>query len=153
MRFPFEPLVEKMEQNKHLVCELLQISGGTYDSLMRNGLDEVQAERYAVRGGMHPFEVWPETRDVSIEAALEGDVCAGRGCSEPLPATATVRRRFCSKLCADRDTKRRWARERYQSDPEFRERRKRASAERYAAERDYVLAQRRARHARLKEGV
>jgi len=153
MRYPFAPLVEKLEQNKHLVCELLQISGKTYDRLMDVGLDEDQAERYAVRGGMHPFEVWPETRDVSIEAALETvPVCAGRGCSEPLPATATVRRRFCSKLCADRDTKRRWARERYQSDLEFRERRKRASAERYAAERDYVLAQRR-RARRLKEGV
>lgn len=42
------------------VYELLRLSGQQRAVYFARGLDEVQADRCAVRAGFHPWEVWPE---------------------------------------------------------------------------------------------
>lgn len=102
------------------------------------------AERCADRLGVHPYCLWPEMRDDVIASVVR--VCAAEGCEETFEPL-TVRRIYCSTRCRDRRAKADWARRRYRSDPVYREKRKADSAARYAAERDYVLAQRRRRTA------
>ena len=154
-RYPFAPLARLMGMSEHEAATDLGLKGSTYQDYKRRGVTEAVADRLATKAGLSPYEVWPELRDAVIAEVLskpddEVRICAEPSCGQPLPPAATVRRVYCSRACSDRRHKRRWARERYQTDPEYRERKKEQSAARHEAERDYVLAQRRRSHAQRK---
>lgn len=99
------------------LARLLRISGTSLARFNVDGLTAVQAERYAVRAGCHPFEVWPEMADHEFEATSKP--CDH--CGDPfVPMRPTGR--FCSPRCNRRwwsyeNRKRKMAR-----DPEYRER-------------------------------
>ena len=38
----------------------VRMSGTTLADVRRNGLTELAADRYAIRAGLHPAEVWPD---------------------------------------------------------------------------------------------
>jgi hypothetical protein len=138
-RYPFAPLKGHAPTHWEL-CQVLRISKQSANAFTQHGITLEQAERFADRIQIHPYELWPEMADHIVEAMTK--VCVADGCNETFEPK-TKRRLYCSPRCRDRRAKANWARRRYQTDAEFRERRKAQAAARYLAERDYINAQRR----------
>jgi hypothetical protein len=77
------------------------------------------AELLALRAGFHPFEIWPEL----AEDRLEEVKVACESC-EAMFVPVRKGHRFCTERCRHRAHQRRWFREKYHSDPAFREAKK-----------------------------
>jgi hypothetical protein len=142
VRYPISDLFALMAGSDDDCRRKLGISGAAFGPMKQHGLKFEQAERYAERAGLLPYEVWPEMVDELI-GSLERE-CAAEGCCERF-IPSNPRRIYCSHICRDRKAKARWAQRRYQSDPEYAARRREASTARYRREREYILAQRRRR--------
>ena len=58
--FPLDPIIEiaRVEELGEL-ARVLKVSGKTMARIEREGLSWFQAERFALRLGRHPAEVWP----------------------------------------------------------------------------------------------
>lgn len=93
------------------------MNGGTFNAFKGHGLTLEQAERYAERVRLHPYEVWPDMLDEVLDTVTR--VCAADGCDETF-IPSNLRRIYCSKLCGDRRHKTRWAREKYRTDEAYR---------------------------------
>lgn len=57
--YPFAELEAAAGGSASCLCRLLRISWATLGRLRSAGLSEEQADRFAVRLGLHPAEVWP----------------------------------------------------------------------------------------------
>jgi lambda repressor-like predicted transcriptional regulator len=110
-RYPLEPLAAAAGVSVAALGRLLGVSGSTWKLARDRGVLERVADRYAVKLGLHPLEVWPEMFDLIEEERLE-------------------RRRQIARESARR---------RYHEDPAVRERRKQAAA-RWRAESPRALA-------------
>ncbi len=71
MRYPIADLFHMMPGTDDDKRRHLAISGGAYGAMRLHGLTLDQAERYAERAGLHPYEVWPLMRDDVIAATCE----------------------------------------------------------------------------------
>jgi hypothetical protein len=107
--------------------ERCPMNGTDYRRVIDVGLSADQADRWAVRCGLHPAEVWPEIVDEAKRPCAE--------CSTPF-FPHDKRHRFCTPLCSTRQ----WQRNRYHTDPDFRARRIASAARYYAECGDYVRA-------------
>lgn len=142
MRYPIADLLAHMTGTPDDCRRQLRISGSAFGPMVQHGLTFEQAERYAERAGLPAYVVWPEMVDELLDR--ESKVCAADGCEERF-VPLNPRRIYCSNTCRDRRAKTRWANRKYRTDPEYAARRRAASNARYAAERDYILEQRRRR--------
>lgn len=98
---------------------IFPMNGTMYRRVIDDGLSEEQADRWAVRLGLLPWDVWSEW----LSAAEVS--CAATDCTVRfVPVQAT--QRFCCQSCSSRQRRR----ERYRRDPAYRKRR-RAAARRY----------------------
>jgi len=92
-RYPLQALVDASGLGEDALRRRVGLSGTMLQRAREMGLTDKAADRYAVRVGLHPFEVWPEMVDHGIEdAAVE---CAERSCSERFIPTRKGHR-FCS---------------------------------------------------------
>jgi hypothetical protein len=57
-RLRFEDLEQLAGLTASELCRRLRVSGARLRELRACGLDTWQADRYAVRAGLHPIEVW-----------------------------------------------------------------------------------------------
>lgn len=105
-RYPFDALARKMGVSPNQAGKQLGLSGSTLQDMQRRGLSDDQCERWALRAGFHPFEVWPELIDDRIADA--GRECAAPGCDEVFEP-ANGKQRYCSTDCQRRT----WQRARY----------------------------------------
>ena len=134
-RYPFDRLLDAMRVTTRDACSLLRISGTAAGRYQRNGLTAAEADLFAVRAGFDPYLLWPELLDDAI-----ADIT--RTCAAPDCGTSFVlvprgwKRKYCSAQCRERT----WKRERYATDPEFRERIKARRLAYYAECRDYERA-------------
>lgn len=135
-RYPLEALVVASGLSEHQLSVKVGLKGTTLRNARTDGLIERAADRYAVRAGLHPFEVWPEMAEHQLEDT--STECAAPDCARRFIPTRSGHR-FCSRRCGDRTT----ARIRYRADSELAER-KRAARRRYYAEAgDYERARQR----------
>jgi len=70
MRYPLAPLLDRIGGSHDDARRLLGMNHGAYNAFRGHGLKLEQAERYAERAGVHPFEVWPEMRDDVIAEVM-----------------------------------------------------------------------------------
>lgn len=135
-RYPLEPLMRAAGISTMVQLRAsFPMNGATYRQVLDEGLSEVQADRWAVRLGLLPCNVWPEW----LEAAAVD--CAAEDCAVRF-VPSRPGHRFCSKRCRERVGQR----QRYQSDEVTRARRLEQSARYYAEAGDYVRARMRRRH-------
>jgi lambda repressor-like predicted transcriptional regulator len=133
-RYPLDALVRASGLTEAALARKVGLSGTTLKQARERGLKESAADRYAVRCGLHPLEVWPELAEAA-EAVCAADDCDVRF------VPSRKGHRYCSSLCANRRRSREWKRKRYAEDPEYAQAR-RDEAARYRAEaRAYVNAQ------------
>lgn len=62
-RYPVEPLLRRAEVSSLSMLTTrarLRVGGGAYRHVLVDGLSAYQADRWAVRLGFHPAEVWPD---------------------------------------------------------------------------------------------
>ena len=136
-RYPLSALVELSGLSENALAHKVGLSGSTLKKAREDGLLEPAADRYAVRAGFHPYEVWPEMLDHALEdTSIE---CAG-GCGTPIQPTRADHR-FCSRRCKERVGQRR----RYHTDELTRRRRIESAAAYYAEAGDYVRTRERLR--------
>lgn len=177
-RYSFAALADAMRLTEPEAARVLGLSGSTAQGYRRDGLSEKVADRLAVRAGFHAWSVWPEMVDAVIADA--GVPC--EECGELFTPTRKGHR-FCQPACANRRRERVKKRERYRTDPAYRQRQLeyqrayRASAKRakalenrryreanrealraykrayYVANRERLLAQERARYHRSKKAA
>jgi len=57
-RWPLEPLLAAAGLSRAALGRQLRLAGHTMRAASRRGLSDVQADRWAVRLGLHPVEVW-----------------------------------------------------------------------------------------------
>jgi hypothetical protein len=89
--WPVEALAAAVGGKSNLVR---MIDGGNVHRAYRDGLTDRQADRWAVRCGLHPFEVWPDMLDAAIESVM----VACPHCASPFLPVAK-NHRFCSTPC------------------------------------------------------
>lgn len=117
-QYPFAPLVEAMGCSENQAIQRLRVSGKSGQLYRREGMSEKVADRMAIRAGLHPYEVWP---DMAERVLADAEIaCADPKCDQRFIPTRKSHR-FCSTRCAHRTHSRERQRERYQTDPEFRE--------------------------------
>lgn len=138
MRYPISDLFAHMPGSDDDCRRRLSISGSAYGNMVQHGLTFDQAERYAERAGLLPYEVWPEMVDELID--LESKVCAAPSCDNRF-VPDNPRRIYCCQRCQQNVASARWKRRRYQNDPEYRERLKAQSRARYYRDHEYVRRQ------------
>ena len=114
IRYPLQPLLDAAGITMSRLRDVVAIGGSTYANARRIGLTAEQADRYAVKLGLHPYEVWPEMADDAAKAASVTCPECERGFF-PVRSSQV----YCSKRCRQRLLQREWKRNRYQSDPQF----------------------------------
>jgi hypothetical protein len=57
-RWPLRPLVERTGLTSRQLAEAHGMAPGSASKLARNGLTDVQADRWATAAGLHPVQVW-----------------------------------------------------------------------------------------------
>jgi len=67
--YPISDLVKLMGVSDDRARIVLGVSGDSWHRFVDRGLSEAQAERFAVRAGFHPFEVWPAMADARVSEA------------------------------------------------------------------------------------
>lgn len=162
-RYPLEPLLELTGWTMTQVRQVAPCGGEEYRLRVEHGVTERIADRLACAVGLHPHVVWPEMAAHALEDAEQE--CADERCTTTF---VPVRKshRYCSPRCFQRAYKRAKYRERYASDPAFREaevaraRAKRAATQRarkikarayYLANAEKLRAKARARKAARRE--
>lgn len=143
-RYPFAALAAALDLPEWRAAKHLSLSGSTEQEYRTRGLTWRVADRLAVKAGFHPAHIWPEWTDHAIaDLDVEPDdrpTC--EECDEPFEPT-NRRQRFCHRRCASR----RWQRQKYASDPEWRSEQIEARRQRYVECRDYETARERRRRA------
>lgn len=119
-RYPLAPLmaaagVRSMQELR----SIFPMNGAMYRRVLHEGLSEIQADRWAVRLGLLPGEVWVEWHEDAMVA------CAATDCPERF-VPVQDHQRFCSSTCSSRQRRR----DRFAADPRYRKARK-AQARRY----------------------
>lgn len=68
-RYQFAPLFAVPPKNRDARAAKLHVSRATLARYETHGLDDRQADRCAVRAGLHPGNVWPEwwTADQGVD--------------------------------------------------------------------------------------
>lgn len=139
-RYPLRALVVASGLTEAALGRRVGLSGSTLKHVRVNGLAERSADRYAVRAGLHPFEVWPEmVEHHQADATVE---CAAGDCSVRFIPTRKSHR-YHSTTCFQREYKRERYRTRYATDPEFRA----AELERSRRQRETNAQARKVKHA------
>lgn len=108
---------------------MLAVGGTTWRNYRNDGLTAPQAERLAERAGFHPAEIWPTWYD--DEFAELAAPCAE--CGDLFIPNLERRQRFCSRRCGTAGPSRTYHNTRYQTDPDYAERKREQQRERYAA--------------------
>ena len=68
--WPAQPLIDAAEHlNVPVVPRAVGASGTTWTHALHNGLTDRQADRWAIRLGYHPIEIWPTWCDEKEQAA------------------------------------------------------------------------------------
>lgn len=118
-RYPLQPLLDAAAISMSELRDQFPMSGHTYRNARDVGLTEQQADRYACGVGLVAANVWPEMIDHGIE-----DV--SKRCEECDLSFVPTRssQRYCTQKCGNRRRARERARNRYQTDPVWREARK-----------------------------
>lgn len=132
--YPLAPLMEAA--GLRTMAELrarCPMNGQQYRRVIDHGLSEVQADRWAVKLGLLPAEVWPGWVD---DAKVE---CAAEDCQVRFfPVQA--HQRFHHATCSSRQRRR----DRYRTDPAYRDERRRQARRYYEECGDYVRERNRA---------
>lgn len=128
-RYPLAALASAVGLSEHALCVRLGISGTTMQVLRRDGVSELQADRYAVRLNLHAYSVWPEMIDEAAEETSRVCECGERFYPR------TKRHLFCSPRC-----RRRVKMRRYRSTPSGAENNRKHRRNWYAECREYDLA-------------
>jgi len=170
VRYPFAPIdAHRGDTPLSVMAERIGVPHPTVEAWRRRGLEAHNADACATALGLHAYMLWPEMLAVDVlEVTRE---CEHPDCYEHFILTRSDKR-FCSAGCRSRapetmakqrERSRVYARERYASDPEYREAKRRAVRERSesvkraaaARQRDYYRrtaekqrADRRARYQR-----
>lgn len=107
-RYPLADLLAASGLTEAALSRRARLSGTTLKQARERGFTADAADRYAIRLGLHPFEVWPELADHWLEdAEVE---CATEGCTNRFVVNAArggQNRRFCSSSCRSKDSMRR----------------------------------------------
>lgn len=112
-RYPLAALVAASGLTESALARRVGLSGSTLKAARERGLVERAADRYAVRAGLHPAQVW----DYWIDgAAVTCPECGRR--FVPLRKS----HRYCTRDCYQRCYKREKYRARYATDSAFRSR-------------------------------
>lgn len=122
LRYPLADLVRASGLSEAALARKVRLAGSTLKLARERGLTEAAADRYAVRAGLHPLEVWPEMVDEAYRP------CAAVGCERRFIPTRKGHV-YCSRNCRDRVSERL----RYHRDPAHAAR-KRAARRRYYQE-------------------
>lgn len=148
IRYPLEPLLRLA--GGHSAMELAGIASSEISRARTEGLTELRADRWALRCGLTPYEVWPEMVDAAIDEVMVE--CEAPDCDVrfvPSPRAHGGKHRYCHQRCA----RRHWAAKARAAaragEPEAVARREREldRARRYHQEtRDYALAESRRRY-------
>lgn len=131
-RYSLQALVERSGMSEAALARAVGLSGSTLKRAREEGFIESAADRYAVRAGLHPHEVW----DHWLEGAEQP--CAAEDCASTFIPTRPGHR-YCSRGCRDRVGERR----RYRSNPVLAERRRASRRAYYAENGDYERARQR----------
>lgn len=97
--------------------QMLGLSGSTWARHKTQGLDVDRAEQLAHRAGRHPAEVWPTWYDDQL---AEHQIPCPE-CGQMFVPNTARGQKYCHTRCKQLATQRRIYRERYRSDPAFRE--------------------------------
>lgn len=129
MRYPLAPLMKAAHIPTMVALRrVFPMNGTEYRRVLDDGLSERQADRWAIRLGLHPAEVWPE---------FGRRRCAIAECSRPFdPHPRAPHSLYCSPRCSNRAKKRR-----YRSTPHGAEANRRHRRNYYAENRGYELRQ------------
>lgn len=123
MRYSFDPVdAHRGDTELSAIAERIGVSRETMQTWRKRGMSEANADRCASALGLHPNQLWPEM--CAAHAAEVTRECEHPDCLEDFVLTRSDRR-FCSARCRDRARnakKAAAARERYATDPEWRER-------------------------------
>lgn len=72
-RYPLADLVAATGLTEAALARDIGLSGTTLKNARENGFSASSADRYAVRAGLHPFEVWPEMVGYETERVIISD--------------------------------------------------------------------------------
>lgn len=122
-----------------MLAERVGVSPRTIQRDAVRGLTLTQAERYADRLGVHPWEVWPEW--VELVVAEIGKECVSSSCGQVFVPKRRSQK-FCSDRCRERE-----AQIRYRATPAGRERMREQRRAFYAQCAEYQRAWRRSYYA------
>lgn len=104
-RYPLEPLAATAGLTVAEVLKRCGCAGGQWAKYKEEGISEKTADRYAVRLGLLPSDVWPSWYE--DQAANLSKPCADEMCEEWfIPTPGQPRHRFCSKRCRKRTAER-----------------------------------------------
>jgi hypothetical protein len=139
-RYPLAPLMAATGiQSMKQLRDIFPMNGTTYRQVMDEGLATDQADRWAVRLGLHPWQVWPDWSHIE---------CAATDCDATfIPKQA--HQRFCGSTCSSRQRRR----DRYDRDPEYREKRREEARRYYETCGDYVRRRNRERKQARREAA
>ena len=104
MRFPIAPLMAAAGlPSMNALRAVFPMSGTEYRRLQSEGLSGLQADRWAVKVGLNPAEVWP---DWGADTFVS---CASSDCDESfVPRDSKGQQRYCSATCRLREKARRY---------------------------------------------
>lgn len=123
MNYRFSSLAEAMGESETHTFRRLRVNGARRQIILEDGIDIDQAERWALKLGMHPFEVWPEMVNEALLAGTKACAACGGPFVPSRPSHV-----YCCHNCRVRVGMRR-----RRLDPEIRARELQARR-RYAAE-------------------
>jgi hypothetical protein len=154
-RYPLQPLADHFPGlSLRAICEQLKVSGSTYEQYLCHGVIAKTADMLAARAELPALYVWPE---LVAESELVCVECGERFLRTTLYGPTP---KYCGKACRNRVALRAYRRRRRQNDPDYVERERayrrayyadareyetRAARQYYDANRDEILARRRAR--------
>jgi hypothetical protein len=75
LRWPVQPLLDNTSLTPSDLRTL--VGGGKYGQLVAEGLTDQQADRWAIRGGVHPGCVWDSWFDAALTPLDEAHVAGG----------------------------------------------------------------------------
>lgn len=99
-RYPLASLIEASRQSYDNARRTVGASGTDWTRAARDGILEAKADRWAVKLGLVPFEVWPDWLDDAFRP------CTATGCPNRF-APYRDQDLYCSRTCARRERVRR----------------------------------------------
>lgn len=87
--YPLQALLDATGLTLNQLRGRCPTSGRTYRLALDRGLLPDQADRWAVRCGLHPFEVWPEMLDDNLVSIVPNDALSSTGLSTDSPQGCT----------------------------------------------------------------